>query len=330
MSLVGCTTRKRPIIISIRIGATRQIRMTCGRTAKAATPCRTLAAGKVLSAVGLRPAGLGEFRKRYQSTSLFVQEQWHWTFPHDWLAGDVIVHSTDGFNGIGNGPANVLWTSPIAGLASITGSVWLGRDIGRSVDWSLLINGVAITGGSLSSGDPFNRASPFLFSAGSGGAAAINNLAVSPGNTLELLFPTCLLGPGDFVGVNLNLSVVASAVPGDYNGNGVVDAADYTVWRDTLGSTTDLARQRRQHRRSAGKIDQPTTTSGKRTSAITRQRVRGECRRARAGDSVDAPRRNPDDVLSPTTKGVVNSSTSETCHLRTLVTCAVCLKYSCL
>lgn len=27
---------------------------------------------------------------------------------------------------------------------------------------------------------------------------------------------------------------------GDYNFNGVVDAADYTVWRDTLGSTTDL------------------------------------------------------------------------------------------
>jgi hypothetical protein len=28
--------------------------------------------------------------------------------------------------------------------------------------------------------------------------------------------------------------------PGDYNGDGVVDAADYTIWRDTLGSTTDL------------------------------------------------------------------------------------------
>jgi hypothetical protein len=27
---------------------------------------------------------------------------------------------------------------------------------------------------------------------------------------------------------------------GDYNGNGVVDAADYTVWRDTEGSTTTL------------------------------------------------------------------------------------------
>jgi Electron transfer DM13 len=32
-----------------------------------------------------------------------------------------------------------------------------------------------------------------------------------------------------------------AAVPGDYNSNGVVDAADYTVWRNTLGSTTDLS-----------------------------------------------------------------------------------------
>jgi hypothetical protein len=29
-------------------------------------------------------------------------------------------------------------------------------------------------------------------------------------------------------------------LPGDYNQNGVVDAADYTVWRDTLASTKDL------------------------------------------------------------------------------------------
>ncbi|TWT93384.1 hypothetical protein Pla108_38780 [Botrimarina colliarenosi] len=30
------------------------------------------------------------------------------------------------------------------------------------------------------------------------------------------------------------------ALEGDYNGDGLVNAADYTVWRDTLGSTTDL------------------------------------------------------------------------------------------
>jgi MYXO-CTERM domain-containing protein len=31
--------------------------------------------------------------------------------------------------------------------------------------------------------------------------------------------------------------MVAPLLPGDYNGNGVVDAADYTVWRDNLGAT---------------------------------------------------------------------------------------------
>jgi hypothetical protein len=34
--------------------------------------------------------------------------------------------------------------------------------------------------------------------------------------------------------------VSAMGVPGDYNNNGVVDAADYTVWRDHLGQTFQL------------------------------------------------------------------------------------------
>jgi hypothetical protein len=33
----------------------------------------------------------------------------------------------------------------------------------------------------------------------------------------------------------------AAGVAGDYNGNGIVDAADYTIWRETQGSTTSLA-----------------------------------------------------------------------------------------
>jgi autotransporter-associated beta strand protein len=42
-------------------------------------------------------------------------------------------------------------------------------------------------------------------------------------------------------GVTLFLDVVA-ALPGDYNFSGVVDAADYTVWRDSLGQmATGLA-----------------------------------------------------------------------------------------
>jgi hypothetical protein len=36
------------------------------------------------------------------------------------------------------------------------------------------------------------------------------------------------------------LSLAAAGLAGDYNSNGIVDAADYTVWRDTLGSGPSL------------------------------------------------------------------------------------------
>lgn len=41
--------------------------------------------------------------------------------------------------------------------------------------------------------------------------------------------------------LHLLAEVVADALLGDYNGNGMVDAADYTVWADSFGSTTALA-----------------------------------------------------------------------------------------
>ena len=45
-------------------------------------------------------------------------------------------------------------------------------------------------------------------------------------------------------------------VNGDYNGNGTVDAADYIVWRQTLGSTSDLRADGYSAGASAGVIDQ--------------------------------------------------------------------------
>jgi len=44
-------------------------------------------------------------------------------------------------------------------------------------------------------------------------------------------------------------------VPGDYNRNGRVDAADYTIWRNTLGLTSDLRANGNNTGASAGKID---------------------------------------------------------------------------
>ncbi|MEM1027165.1 MAG: dockerin type I domain-containing protein [Planctomycetota bacterium] len=38
-----------------------------------------------------------------------------------------------------------------------------------------------------------------------------------------------------------DIEVLADILLGDYNGNGEVDAADYTIWADNFGSTTDLA-----------------------------------------------------------------------------------------
>jgi hypothetical protein len=35
-------------------------------------------------------------------------------------------------------------------------------------------------------------------------------------------------------------TAISAAVPGDYNNNGVVDAGDYTIWRDHLGQTFQL------------------------------------------------------------------------------------------
>lgn len=39
---------------------------------------------------------------------------------------------------------------------------------------------------------------------------------------------------------SISLTVANADLLGDYNDNGTVDAADYTIWRDTLGSTSDL------------------------------------------------------------------------------------------
>jgi hypothetical protein len=96
------------------------------------------------------------------------------------------MHSTDGFNGIGSGVGNVIWTSPINGTATISGNVWMGRDINRLNHWALYNNSVLVTDGDIFSGDPYNRASPFNFANGSGGPLVLQNIPVALGSVFEL------------------------------------------------------------------------------------------------------------------------------------------------
>jgi len=44
-----------------------------------------------------------------------------------------------------------------------------------------------------------------------------------------------------FSGYQATLNLPPIRIQGDFNGNGTVDIADYAIWRDTLGSTTQLA-----------------------------------------------------------------------------------------
>src|SRR5690606_17034512 len=56
----------------------------------------------------------------------------------------------------------------------------------------------------------------------------------------------------DFTALRSGLSF---ALAGEYNDDGVVDARDYTVWRNTLDSTTDLRANGDDTGASQGKID---------------------------------------------------------------------------
>ena len=45
----------------------------------------------------------------------------------------------------------------------------------------------------------------------------------------------------NYTDVAVLLQVTGAGLLGDYNGNGVVDAADYTLWRDNLGAPTEAS-----------------------------------------------------------------------------------------
>lgn len=131
----------------------------------------------------------------------------------------------------GASPANVIFAGDLALDAAATLEIELGGNAPGSQYDRLTIVGDAILGGTLDVSliNGFVPATGSTFqiltaAGGISGAFANSSLPSLPGRAWRLNYqPTAI-----------SLSVVLA---GDYNNDGLVDAADYSRWRDTLGQT---------------------------------------------------------------------------------------------
>ena len=126
----------------------------------------------------------------------------NWEPLRDIHPGDIVMHSHDNANGGGNGEANITWTASATGFVTISGGVWDAAEfLGRGNDWRLYHNATLLTGANIFAGDPYSRAQPFDFRAGSGGTNVLRNIPVKPDDVIKLLI-TRTSQFGNTVGMN--------------------------------------------------------------------------------------------------------------------------------
>lgn len=71
------------------------------------------------------------------------------------------------------------------------------------------------------------------------GGTDLKTAGLQASDYLQIAMATNSSGPSVFAIDNFRIiKNVPAGVPGDYNGNGTVDAADYAVWRDNIGANT--------------------------------------------------------------------------------------------
>jgi len=162
---------------------------------------------------------------------------------------------TDTFTGDLSNDGGALAPGPSAGITNVTGQY---QQNAGSLEIEILAGGVAPT-----PGVDFDRLVADAISLG-GVLDIVSDVNYQPtlGDSFEIATASSLLS-GNFasiVGLGLGnglgfavqvdsiartvtLEVVASTLPltGDYTGDGLVDMADYTAWRDALGSTVSVA-----------------------------------------------------------------------------------------
>ncbi len=123
---------------------------------------------------------------------------------NDFLAGDVLVHSTNPGTGA---PVFIDWTAPSAGTITLSGEVWYAHSqVTRSNDYSLTLGGgSALESGTVTNGDGLNAPSTF---------AIVTSMTVTPGEVLALeLTPTAGQSFGSLAGVDLTVNLTPSGTP---------------------------------------------------------------------------------------------------------------------
>jgi hypothetical protein len=174
------------------------------------------------------------------------------TFSYSNLAGEVLQGQV---TYIGTGKSNNLLLT----INPTTGAATLKNDSPGNITidgYSILSSATALVPGS------FNDAATANLTSVAPTTSAISELATNPnaplviagGSSFNLgnIFNTASAQSGislEFTTAGQNrlyngvVRFLAAGVAGDYNGNGVVDAGDYTVWRDHLGQTFALTNE---------------------------------------------------------------------------------------
>jgi hypothetical protein len=134
----------------------------------------------------------------------------------------------------------ISWTAPKSTYVDIVGHLTeLAGN--RGLYWRFNLNGAEVSNGVVAPNQ-----TPHDFADGTGGATALESIRVETGDQIFLTVQDVVFSQvgirDDLFGLDLAIIEVAApaGIPGDYNENGVVDAADYVLWRDHLESGITL------------------------------------------------------------------------------------------
>lgn len=138
----------------------------------------------------------------------------------------------------GNSPGLVTFGGDLVLGSSLASEFEIGGDQRGTEYDAVNVAGELQLGGTLrtilttgvSAGDAFT-----LFDAQGGVTGTFDNVE------FEGPLPSTLSLEVIYTATQVQLGIIGPSLLGDYNGNGFVDAADYTVWQDNFNSTTNLA-----------------------------------------------------------------------------------------